>query len=98
MTEAFADTEALLAKTMLVDRHRLRQQWRAVRDAQRRGSTSEPSSNPNQKRSLDERTSKFQADLARSCQRSEQRRLGIPKLIFDDSLPVVLRKDRDCRQ
>ena len=33
MTEALADIEASLAKTMLVDRHRLRQQWRAIRDA-----------------------------------------------------------------
>ena len=36
---------------------------------------------------------KFHADLTRSCERYEQRLRGVPKLTFDDTLPVVLRKD-----
>lgn len=96
MDDPAADIESSLAKTMLVDRHRLRQQWRAIRDAQRRKSTpdtAKPQQQDSQQKSLDERTAKFQADLARSCQRSEQRRGGVPKISFDEMLPVVQRKD-----
>jgi ATP-dependent helicase HrpA len=93
MTDSIADIEASLAKTMLVDRHRLRQQWRSIRDAQRRKPADDSSSATDQSRSLEQRLAKFQADLARSCQRSELRRRGLPKLTFDDSLPIVIRKD-----
>ncbi len=93
MAELYADIETSLTKTMLVDRHRLRQQWRSIRDATRRKPVEEPGQTANSGASQDQRLAKFQADLARSCQRTEQRRLGVPKLTFDDSLPVVLRKE-----
>ena len=41
----------------------------------------------------DKRLEKFHADLTRSCQKYDQRLRGIPKLTFDDELPVVQRKD-----
>ena len=92
MAESIADIEASLVKTMLVDRHRLRQQWRSIRDAQRRADVSDESKNAEHQKSLEQRMARFQADLAKSCQRSEQRRRSIPKLTFDDSLPIVVRK------
>lgn len=90
MSDEFADIEAALTTTMLVDRHRLRQQWRSIRDALRRNVATETPANPD---SVQQRLARFKSDLARSCQRSEQRRAGIPKLTFDDALPVVTRKD-----
>ena len=93
MNESNAEIETLLTKTMLVDRHRLRQQWRAIRDSRRRQQFEPPQTESAAKTPLDQRFAKFQADLARSCQRFEQRRSSVPKLTFDDSLPVVLRKD-----
>lgn len=86
MTEPIANIDAALTTTMLVDRHRLRQQWRSIRDAQRRQPDESAAAANSQ------RMTKFQSDLARSCERAEQRRRGVPKLTFDDSLPIVVRK------
>lgn len=86
MTEQIADIEATLTKTMVVDRHRLRQQWRKLREGLRRQSIpADPQ--------FEQRFAKFKADLARSYQRAELRRQKIPKLSFDEALPVVARKD-----
>lgn len=86
MTEETADIETSLTKAMLVDRHRLRQQWRSIRDGQNRKS-------PEPAEKLQQRLDRFKADLARSCQKSQQRRRNLPKPSFDDVLPVVARKD-----
>src|SRR5436305_1656450 len=86
MTEQTADIEASLTKTMLVDRHRLRQQWRKLREGFHRASKP---ADPH----FEQRFAKFKADLARSCQRADQRRQKLPKLVFDEALPVVARKD-----
>ena len=86
MAEENTDIETALTKTMLVDRHRLRQQWQSIRDASRRNSSGSDAQS-------EQRLARFKADLARSCQKSEQRRLSLPKLSFDDALPVVVRKD-----
>ena len=94
MTESAADIDALLNKTMLVDRHRLRQQWRSIRNVrQGKPSSDKTDSESSPPDSTDKRLEKFHADLARSCQKFEQRLRGLPKLTFDDSLPVVQRKD-----
>ena len=90
MNESAADIEASLSRTMLVDRHRLRQQWRRLQNPTRPVSATVTSSSPGD--TSDKRLEKFHEDLARSCQRYEQRLRGIPKLTFDDALPVVLRK------
>ena len=108
MTDDNISIEEMLTKTMLVDRHRLRQQWRGLRHVKpdRGGNSKSPEassaqSSPSQSNAsqsspppaTDQRLERFHADLARSCQRFEQRQRGVPKITFDDSLPVVLRKD-----
>lgn len=91
MLDSTADIEAKLAKSMLNDRHRLRQQWLSLRDAIRRA-TSERAVG-DQQQSLDQRIAKLKADVDRSFERSEQRRRSVPKITYDDALPVVARKD-----
>lgn len=93
MTDLINEIESSLTKTMLVDRHRLRQQWRPLRDAVKRYSKGEASAATPEQNSADQRLAKFQADLANSCRRSEQRLRGVPKLNFDEELPVIVRKD-----
>ncbi|WP_010585107.1 ATP-dependent RNA helicase HrpA [Schlesneria paludicola] len=93
MTDLITEIEASLTKTMLVDRHRLRQQWRSLREPVRRYAAGEPPTATPQQNVFDQRLAKFQADLANSCRRSEQRLRGVPKLNFDEELPVVVRKD-----
>ena len=87
------EIEVMLTKTMLVDRHRLRQQWRSIRNLRQPEPKPESATEPGQTGQVDRRVEKFHADLARSCERYEQRLRGVPKLTFDDTLPVVLRKD-----
>lgn len=91
MLEPLADIEAKLAKSMLSDRHRLRQQWRSLREAVRRSTPDAVASD--QQRSLDQRIAKLKSDVERSYERGEQRRRSVPKITYDDSLPVVARKD-----
>ncbi|HEY0983125.1 ATP-dependent RNA helicase HrpA [Schlesneria sp.] len=91
MNEIAAQIEASLSKTMLVDRHRLRQQWRRLQSQHPPAKGS--SASPSPKEGGGKRLEKFQEDLARSCQRYEQRLRGVPELSFDDALPVVQRKD-----
>ena len=93
MTEFISEIEASLAKTMLVDRHRLRQQWRSLRDVLRRQTPVDGTNATAQQTAYDQRLAKFQADLTNSCGRSELRRRNAPKLTFDEELPVVQRKD-----
>ena len=105
MTDDNISIEDMLTKTMLVDRHRLRQQWRGLRHVKpdRGGNSKSPEASSTQSSApqtssppppaTDQRLERFHADLARSCQRFEQRQRGVPKITFDDSLPVVLRKD-----
>lgn len=88
-----ADIEASLDKTMLVDRHRLRQQWRSLRGLLGQDKRSQAAIEAGPKDGNDKRLEKFLADLARSSQRYEQRLRGIPKITFDDALPVIQRKD-----
>src|SRR5262245_62030722 len=92
MNDSNTEIEASLARTMLVDRHRLRQQWRSIKDAQRRKPGNEADT-AKQKESLQQRSTRFQHDLNRSCERADQRRRTVPKLSFDETLPVVVRKD-----
>ena len=91
MADDITEIESQLAKAMLVDRHRLRQQWRSLRDALRR-QTSEENRKPDEANSLEQRLAKFRSQLARSCQRSDDRRRSVPKLTYDDALPIVIRK------
>lgn len=92
MYEAPADIEAALAKTMLVDRHRLRQQWRSIKEQLRRQKTKDPAQPDASTASSDQRLARFQAELTRSCQRYDLRRQKTPPLSFNDTLPIVQRK------
>lgn len=80
MTDS-ADIEQALSRTMLVDRHRLRQQWQGIQQAQRAG------------RPSDQNLVRFQTALHRSCQACEQRGNARPKPKYDDQLPVCQRRD-----
>ena len=93
MIEPAADIEVSLTKTMLVDRHRLRQQWRGIRSSRRGEPAAGPKPETGAGESTDKRYERFLADLTRSCQRYDQRLHGVPKLTFDETLPVVQRKD-----
>lgn len=93
MPESQSDIEQSLRKTMLLDRHRLTQQWRSIRAIEQQRSVVAARSDGNSDNLLDQRKAKFLADLAKSCQRAENRRNSVPKLTYDDNLPIVARKD-----
>jgi ATP-dependent helicase HrpA len=75
-----AEIEEALARTLLVDRHRLGRQWHAILEAERAG------------RPFDQSLAKFRAGLDRSCRMREQRWNGRPVPKYDDLLPVCERR------
>ncbi|MBS0201638.1 MAG: ATP-dependent RNA helicase HrpA [Planctomycetes bacterium] len=78
---ASAEIEQALARTLLIDRHRLRRQWRGIQEALRAG------------RPHDQHLVKFRTALDRSCQLREQRWTARPIPKYDDLLPVCQRRD-----
>lgn len=88
-----AEIDASFEKTMLVDRHRLRQQWRSLRGLLGKDKRQSIPDENRQRDVGDKRLEKFLADLTRSTQRFEQRSRGVPKITYDDALPVIQRKD-----
>lgn len=78
---ASVEIEQALARTLLVDRHRLRRQWQGIQDAQRNG------------RAFDQNLEKFQAALDRSCRIRDQRWENRPKPKYDIELPVCQRRE-----
>jgi len=65
---------------MPADRHRLRRQLRAIREAIAQG------------RPSDERLARWKEDLRRSIGLREARRAGVPAVRFDDELPVARKR------
>lgn len=80
MTDA-AEIEEALTRTMMVDRQRLRRMWEGVQAARRK------------QQPHDRNLSRLQEELAKSCQRREQRLNARPIPKYDDSLPVCQRRD-----
>lgn len=77
----FRDLEARIATSMQADRHRLRNLLKAVRKAEDEG------------RAPDEKVEKLLTQLDESNRRREARQALVPRLEYDESLPVVARKD-----
>ncbi len=77
----FADLEARVATAMQTDRFRLRNMLRAVRKDEEQG------------RLPDENLAKLQKLLDESNARREKRQALVPKLEYDEALPVVARRE-----
>ena len=74
------DWERRLAETMLSDRHRLRQQLRQLREAEKA------------KRPCEPLLAKLEAEFRRSIQRRESRAASVPKFEFGTDLPILARR------
>jgi ATP-dependent helicase HrpA len=77
----YQQLEAQLAQVMQGDRHRLRNQLRAIQQAEQEG------------RPFDDRLNRLQTELDKSLVIAEKRASQVPQLEYDETLPVVLRKD-----
>ena len=73
----YAQIETQLAASMQRDRHRFRNQLRAVRQAEQQG------------RPFDRNLAKLQQQLEESVKEAERRRALVPKIEYDEALPVV---------
>ncbi|MCU0961504.1 MAG: ATP-dependent RNA helicase HrpA [Pirellulaceae bacterium] len=73
---ASSDIETALAAALAVDRARLRRRWQALVAAFARG------------QSRTAQWEQLRADLAASVQRREERRRRLPKISYDESLPI----------
>ncbi len=74
------DWERRLAETMLSDRHRLRQQLRQLREAEKA------------KRPCDTLLAKLDEGFRRSITRHESRANSVPKIEFDSELPILAKR------
>src|SRR5437763_14876519 len=77
----FRDLEARIDGAMQADRHRLRNLLRAVQNDEEQG------------RRPDEKLEKLLRLLDESNQRREKRQALVPRLDYDESLPVVARRE-----
>src|SRR5438093_8612444 len=77
----FRDLEAQIATAMQADRHRLRNLLRAVRKDEEEG------------RRPDERLERLLKQLDESQQRRQTREKLVPRLEYDETLPVVARRE-----
>jgi len=66
---------------MPADRHRLRKEFRAIRDAEKR------------RQPVDRRLARWKQELQRSIALYKGRRAGVPTIRFDEDLPVSQRRD-----
>jgi ATP-dependent helicase HrpA len=73
----YAQIETQLAAAMQRDRHRLRNQLRAIRQAEQQG------------RPFDRNLTRLQQQLEESVQEAERRRSLVPRIEYDEGLPVV---------
>ncbi|WP_254513677.1 ATP-dependent RNA helicase HrpA [Anatilimnocola floriformis] len=73
----YAQLEAQLAAAMQRDAHRLRNQLRAIRQAEQSG------------KPFDRNLAKLQAELEKSVADAERRKALVPKIEYDEALPVV---------
>lgn len=74
------DWERRLAETMLSDRHRLRQQFRQLREAEK------------SKRPIDALLAKLDEGLRQSSTRRESRAASVPKIEYDSKLPILAKR------
>ncbi len=81
----FAELEAELNRTMQADRHRLRNRLRGLRKLEEDG------------QSFDRPLEEFLNDLQRSTANYAARSQALPRVAYDESLPVVARKDEILR-
>src|SRR5262245_32297766 len=81
MSAYLRELETRIDTAMQADRHRLRNLFRAVRQAEENG------------RPPDERLERLLKQLDESCARREARGQLVPRLVYDDALPVVARRD-----
>src|SRR5262245_14742829 len=81
MSAFLRDLESRIATAMQIDRHRLRNMLRAVRQAEESG------------RPPDERLEKLLKQLDETNARRETREKLVPRLIYDEALPVVARRE-----
>jgi ATP-dependent helicase HrpA len=77
----YQELETQIAAAMQADRHRLRNLLRAVRQAEEQG------------RPPDERLEKLLVQVDESNRRRQARQSLVPRLVYDESLPVVARKE-----
>ena len=77
----FRELESQLDETMLIDRHRLARQLRAIRESLRAG------------KPTDRNLAKFQRELDDSRAKFRARLQHRPTIEYDELLPVVQRKD-----
>ena len=77
----FRELQDQLNGAMSADRHRLRNQLRAIVDAADHG------------KPYDKNLERFLDQLHASTDRFEQRKSLVPKLVYDEALPIVGRKD-----
>ena len=73
----YAQLEAQFAGALLRDVHRLRNQLRAIRQAEQQG------------RPFDRNLAKLQEQLEKSTAEAERRKALVPKIEYDEALPVV---------
>ena len=81
MSSFLCDLEARIATAMQADRHRLRNLLRAVKQAEEEG------------RRPDDKLEKLLRQLDESNRRREARQALAPKIVYDESLPVVARRE-----
>ena len=79
----FRDLEARISGAMQADRYRLRNLLRAVRNDEEQG------------RPPDEKLEKLLTLLDESNRRREKRQALVPRLEYDESLPVAARRDQE---
>ncbi|QDU31433.1 ATP-dependent RNA helicase HrpB [Anatilimnocola aggregata] len=77
----YAELEAQLATAMQRDRHRLRNQLRAICQAEQQG------------RPFDRNLAKLQDELEKSLAEAARRKSLVPKIEYDESLPVVEQRE-----
>jgi ATP-dependent helicase HrpA len=77
----YDDLESQIAAAMQADRYRLRNMLRAVRKAEEEG------------RPPDQRLDQLLKEVEESNRRREARLALVPKLIYDESLPIVARRE-----
>src|SRR5687768_9269371 len=77
----FKELEARIASSMQADRYRLRNMLRAIRDREERG------------QAFSQQLDRLQQELDRSNDRRAARQKLVPRLEYDESLPVASRRE-----
>jgi ATP-dependent helicase HrpA len=73
--------ESQIAKALVADRHRLRNMLRSVRALEAQGKL------------VEKQLQRLQSELRQSTTRCEQRARAVPKISYDEELPIVARRE-----